>query len=68
MLLRIRSDRDTLETSLWKHRAVKAVRDMNKVEYDRAKYTDPCVNDVRISVTHFVSNITTQQSAVCSET
>lgn len=68
MLLRIGSDRDTLETSLCNRRSIEAVRDMNKVEYDRGKYTDPCVNGVRISVTHFVSKITTQQLAVCNET
>ena len=54
MQLHIQSDRDTLETSLWKHRVVKAVRDMNEVEYDRGKYTDPYVSGFCISILHFV--------------
>ena len=53
MRLRIQSDRDTLETSLWKRREVKAVRDMNKVEYGRGIYTDPYVNDLCIRILHF---------------
>ena len=46
--LLIQSDKDTLQTSLWAHRAVKAVRDMKEVEYDRGKYTDPCVSAFRL--------------------
>ena len=32
----------------------KAVRDMNEVQYDRGKYTDPYVNDLCIRILHFV--------------
>jgi hypothetical protein len=54
LLLRIQSDRDTFETSLWKERAVKAVRDVNEVEYDRGKYTNSYVNGLCISILHLV--------------
>ena len=54
MWLRIQSDRDNLEASLWKRKAVKAVRDMNEVEYDRKKYTNPYVSGLCISILHFV--------------
>jgi hypothetical protein len=53
MQLRIQSDRDTLVTSLWRYRAVKTVRNMNEVEYDRGKYTDHYVNGLSISILHF---------------
>ena len=34
--------------------AVKAVRDMNEVECNREKYTNPCVSGLCISILHFV--------------
>ena len=51
---RIQNDRETLEKSLWKCRAVKSVRDMNEAEYDRGKYTDPYVSGLCISILLFV--------------
>jgi hypothetical protein len=54
LLLPIRKDRDTLETSLCKCRMVKTVRDMNEVEYDHAKYTNPYVSGLCISILHFI--------------
>jgi hypothetical protein len=54
MWLLIQSYRDTLETNLWKLMAVKAVRDMNEVECDREKYTNPCVSGLCTSILHFV--------------
>jgi hypothetical protein len=42
--LRIQNDTDTLETRLWKHGVVKAVTDVNEVEYDYGKYTNPYVS------------------------
>lgn len=42
---------DTFETSLWTRKAAKAVRDINKVQYDGGKYTDPYVSN---SILHFV--------------
>jgi hypothetical protein len=50
----IQSYRDTLETSLWQQRAVKAVRDMNEVECEGGKYTDPYVSGLGISILHFL--------------
>lgn len=35
-------------------RGKKVVTDMNAVEYDRGKYTDPCISDLCIGVLHFV--------------
>ena len=54
MRLHIQSDRDTLETSLWKQRVVKAFRDMNEVEYDSGKYTNPYVSGLCVNILHFI--------------
>jgi hypothetical protein len=51
-MLLFQSDKDTLVTSLWKHRAVKAVRDMNEVECDHGKH--PCVSGLCIIILHFI--------------